>query len=407
MARSDLRAGFGGVLAVVTALATGLIPAVLTAKRTESACAAQVGERPPAGRVLKSQKSWPMFRGEKRLLGRAAGMLPDSMSLMWKFEAKDEIKSSPVIDANVVFVGSSDANVYAIDLYTGGQVWAYTTDGPVEATPCVVGGSVYVGSSDEFLYSLDAKNGALRWKYQTEGQILGGANWTLSPDERDVWILVGSYDNRLHCVNSADGNMVWTYETGSYINGSPAVAEGKVAFGGCDEMIHVVSAADGGKLGEIDCGSFIPASPAVFGGQAYVGSYQDVFVRADMATGKIAWRYEQAQGAFFSSPAVGDDVVVVGSRDRQVHCISRDQGTLVWKFKTLGDVDSSPVICGDKVVVGCEDGRLYSLRLSDGKQVWSYEIGQPITSSAAVAGGMVVIGCDDGRVYAFGAKKRN
>lgn len=85
-----------------------------------------------------------------------------------------------------------------------------------------------------------------------------------------------------------------------------------------------------------------------------------------------------------------------------MHCVSLDNGKVVWTFQTLGEVDSSPAICGDKVVVGSGDGRLYMLRLSDGKQVWSYEVGQPITSSPAVAGGMVVVGSDDGFVYAFG-----
>ncbi len=86
-----------------------------------------------------------------------------------------------------------------------------------------------------------------------------------------------------------------------------------------------------------------------------------------------------------------------------MHCVSRDDGKVVWTFQTLGEVDSSPVICGDKVIIGSEDGRLYLLRLSDGKQVWSYEIGQPVTSSPAVANRMVVVGSDDGYVYAFSA----
>ena len=109
--------------------------------------------------------------------------------------------------------------------------------------------------------------------------------------------------------------------------------------------------------------------------------------------------------ATFSSPAVGENVVVLGGRDKRVHCVGRDSGKAIWTFQTLGEVDSSPVICGDKVVFGSEDGRFYMVKLSDGSEVWSYEIGQSITSSPAVAKGMVVVGCDDGYVYAFGAGK--
>jgi outer membrane protein assembly factor BamB len=85
--------------------------------------------------------------------------------------------------------------------------------------------------------------------------------------------------------------------------------------------------------------------------------------------------------------------------------VSRNDGKVIWKFKTLGEVDSSPVICGDKVIVGSEDGRLYLLRLSDGELAWSYDIGQPVTSSPAVANQMVVVGSDDGYVYAFSSQR--
>ncbi|MHC4117303.1 MAG: beta-alanine-activating enzyme beta-propeller domain-containing protein [Planctomycetota bacterium] len=354
--------------------------------------------------VWKS-RDWPMFHGGQGLLGRAPGTLSDSLELVWKFETSDQIKSSPVIVDDIVYVGSSDANMYAIDFETGSKVWEYQTPDAIEATPCVIAGSVYVGCSDGWLYALDAKTGSFRWKYETDGEILGAANWTRSADGAGVWIIVGSYDNRLHCVDSATGKAVWTYETDNYINGSPAITDNKTVFGGCDAIIHVVSLTDGTKAAGIDGGSYIAGSAAFIDGQVYIGNYDNVFVRADIATEKIVWEYAESDSPFFSSPAIGEDVVVFGGRDSKVHCIGRDDGKVVWTFQTLGEVDSSPAICADKVVIGSEDGRLYMLKLSDGTKIWSYETGQPITSSPAVVGGKVVVGCDNGYVYAFGPKR--
>ncbi len=351
------------------------------------------------------QDGWPMFRGGQQLLGRASGSLPDSLRFVWKFKTGDQIKSSPAIEGNLVFIGSSDANVYAIDLASGRRVWAYKTGDAVEATPCVIEGSVFVGSSDGFLYALEAKSGSLKWKYETDGEILGAANWVRSPDGQMLWILVGSYDGILHCVDAATGKAVWTYETDNYINGSPAVDGQRTVFGGCDAMIHVVSLADGSEIIQIDSESYIAASAAFLDGQVYVGNYDNVLIKADIAVGEIVWKYTDSDSPFFSSPAVGQNVVVFGGRDERVHCVSRNNGKVVWTFQALGEVDSSPVICGDKVVIGSEDGRLYMLRLSDGKQVWSYDIGQPVTSSPAVASQMVVVGSNDGYVYAFSSKR--
>ncbi len=350
-------------------------------------------------------RDWPMFHGGQGLLGRAGGTLPDSLELLWKFKTGDEVKSSPAIVDDTVYIGSADANMYAISLRDGQQIWKYKTSDAIEAAPCVIDGSVYVGCSDGLLYALHAQSGSFRWKYETEGEILGAANWVRSPDGAGLWILVGSYDNRLHCVDSASGRAVWTYQTDNYINGSPAVAERKTVFGGCDAIIHVISLLDPNEATSIDGGSYIAGSAAFIDGQIYVGNYDNVFVRADVAAEKIVWEYAQSDAPFFSSPAVGQDVVVFGGRDKKVHCVGREDGKVVWTFQTLGEVDSSPAICGDKVVVGSEDGRLYLLKLSDGSRLWSYETGQPVMSSPAVAAGVVVVGCDDGYVYAFGAGK--
>jgi outer membrane protein assembly factor BamB len=354
---------------------------------------------------LKSPRpagDWPMFHGGQGLLGRAAGTLADSLTLRWKFKAGAEVKSSAAIWEGRVFIGSSDNNLYALDLQTGAKLWSHKARDAIEAAPCVVDGRVFVGSADDFLYALDAATGELKWKYETDGQILGAANWTRSPDGQRTWILVVSYDNKLHCVDSQTGRPVWTYETGNYVNGSPALDGGQCVVGGCDALVHVVSVADGTKVTEIDSGSYIAASAAFVDGQVYVGNYGNVFLRADVQAGKVVWQYSQSDAPVFSSPAVGDELVVFGSRDEHVHCLRRGDGRRMWTFKTLGEVNSSPAICGDKVVVGSDDGRLYLLRLPDGTQVWSYEMGQPVTSSPAVAGGLVVVGCDDGYVYAFG-----
>jgi outer membrane protein assembly factor BamB len=384
-------------LAVFFAMRGGLGP---TAESGEGAT--EEPEAAPQAAALRFDGSWPMFGGGPGLLGRAEGTLADELVLLWRFETGAEVKSSPAVSGGRVFVGSSDASVYAIDLRSGDQLWSFKTEDVVESSPSVVAGRVVVGSADGWLYALAADGGELAWKYETDGEILGAPNWVAAPDGDGAWVLVGSYDNRLHCVDLQTGRAVWTYETDNYVNGSPAVDAGRCVFGGCDALIHVVTLADGAEIAQIDSGSYIAASAAFLDGQVYVGNYDNGFLRADVEPREIVWTYAQGDAPFFSSPAVAQDVLVVGGRDNRVHCIDRDSGKQVWAFKTLGEVNSSPAVCDGKVLVGSDDGRLYMLRLSNGKQIWSYEMGEPIISSPAVAGGLAVVGCDDGYVYAFG-----
>ena len=363
-------------------------------------------ENPPyEAEIADDGSAWPMFHAAPSLSGQVAWTVPDSLVRLWRFKTGAEVKSSAAISGGRVFIGSSDANVYALDLRTGSRLWAYATKGAVEAPPTIVEGSVFVGSTDGWLYALDAASGGLKWKYKTGAEIHGAANWTRPANGGATWILVGSYDSKVYCIDSQKGEAVWTYETDSYVNGSPAVADGLCVFGGCDAKIHGVSLADGEKRSEIDTGAYIAASAAFAEGQVYVGNYDNVFLKADLASGQVVWKYTDSNAPFFSSPAVARDMVIVGGRDGLVHAIGRDDGKRRWAFKTLGEVDSSPAVCGNKVIVGSSDGRLYMLGLSDGRKLWSYELGRAVISSPAVAQGVVVVGCDDGYVYAFGSRK--
>jgi outer membrane protein assembly factor BamB len=382
-------------------LAVFVVTKVMLKSRGFNEASEGIGEQ-RGGLAVDVNGSWPMFHGEPNLAGRCQNELPDLLSVIWKFQTGDEVKSSPAIDEAIVYIGSSDGNVYAIDLKTGEQVWSYKTDGAVEATACVVDDLVFIGSSDSFLYALDKVTGELKWKSETGGQILGSANRIDSEESEALRIIVGSYDSRLYCLNSADGKVVWIYETDNYVNGTPAVENERIAFGGCDGMIHIVSAGDGSSIKRIDGGTYIAGSSAILEGKVYVGNYENTFMKADIIKGEIVWKYTGSDTGYYSSPSVSNDVVVVGGRDNRIHCVDAGSGKKKWTFQTLGEVDSSPIICSEKVIVGSGDGRLYMLRLSDGSKLWSFEIGQAISSSPAVVGNIIVVGCDDGYVYAFG-----
>src|SRR5439155_27216239 len=74
-----------------------------------------------------------------------------------------DVASSPAVANGVVYVGSGDHKVYALDATTGALLagWPYTTGGAVLSSPVVANGVVYVGSADHKVYALNANTGAL------------------------------------------------------------------------------------------------------------------------------------------------------------------------------------------------------------------------------------------------------
>jgi outer membrane protein assembly factor BamB len=69
----------------------------------------------------------------------------------------------------VVYAGSNDGNVYAVD-YDRVPAWAalkgvFTTSGPIRGDITAEKSGVYVASADSKLYCLDPRNGKIQWEY--------------------------------------------------------------------------------------------------------------------------------------------------------------------------------------------------------------------------------------------------
>lgn len=348
---------------------------------------------------------WPIYRGTFDLAGCVEERLPLPLERWWMVKAGGAVKSSPVVAGGRVFFGSDDGSLRAVALEDGSNVWTTALGGPVEAAPLVAEGVVYVGAA-ESLNAVDAATGAIRWTGKTEGRIAGSANLVRGTNGSPRLVVVGSYDSSLHAFDVATGSNVWKAAAGGYINGTAAVSDGLVVFGGCDMALRVVEADSGLARTNHPLNSYMPGSPAVVDGRAYLGHFGNEFLCVDLRQNTVVWRVESQGAPVFSTPAVSARRVLFGARDMKVHCINRFEGKEVWTFPAGGDVDSSPVVAGDQVVFGADDGWVYVVGLEDGKKLWAYEIGAAVKTSPAVVGGMVIVGAEDGGVYAFGAARK-
>ena len=67
----------------------------------------------------------------------------------------------------VVYAGSDDMHLYALDAATGEMLWSFETGDVIRSTPTVTGGAVYFGSNDNHVYALDAQTGEMLWSHDT------------------------------------------------------------------------------------------------------------------------------------------------------------------------------------------------------------------------------------------------
>ena len=348
-----------------------------------------------------SQADWPLFRGNPLQTGTTKSALPDKLEVLWKLTFKDDIESTAAIVGDTVYVGCLDEHLYALDVATGKQKWAYHAADAIKAPVSVMGGAVFVGDDSGMVHCVDAVTGQKKWTFQTKGEISGGANFD---GDR---VLIGSHDSTLYCLSAKDGSVQWKFTTKGPVNGSALVA-GKLTFvAGCDGDVHFVDLATGKEQAAVGLqGGQAAATAAVLGDKLYVGTMTNDFHEVDLVKKAITWTYTPAKNAreFYSSAAVTDELVLVGSRDRLLHALDRKTGAPVWTYATKNRIDSSPVVAGSRLYFGSSDGALYVLDLK-GTLVQRIELGRSILASPAVSQGRLVIGTIDRHLYCLGEKK--
>jgi len=343
--------------------------------------------------------AWTMFRGSPSLTGISNTVLPEKLTLRWSYEAGDSIESSAAIVGGSVYFGSMDGALQAVSLSDGKLLWRYTTEGPVqESSPCVGNGIVYVGDLFGILYAVDASTGKEKWKFKTEGEIKSSPNWYKNR------IYFGSYDQGLYCLSAESGTLIWKFTAEGPVHSTPAIADGTVYISGCDEMLRAVDAETGKQIYSLPLGAYTGASAALKGMNAYVGTFANEVLGIDLKERILRWSYihPTRNFPFYSSAAVTDTRVVLGGRDKIVHCLEINSGKELWSFTTRSRVESSPLVTGNRVFIGSNDGNFYELDLSTGQKVWDFIAGAPLSASPAAAQGSLIIGSQDGVLYCFG-----
>jgi len=149
-------------------------------------------------------------------------------------------------------------------------------------------------------------------------------------------------------------------------------------------------------------GGSVWSSPAVVDGKVYVGSNDNNVHCLNASTGAHIWNYTTVS-AWRSSPAVAYGKVYIGSWDHNFYCLNASTGAQIWNYTTGGVVDSSPAVVDGKVYVGSLDDNVYCLYASNGTLIWNYTTGANLYSSPAVVDGKVYIGSSDGKVYCLDA----
>jgi outer membrane protein assembly factor BamB len=307
---------------------------------------------------------------------------PDRGTVLWEAERSPGPAGPAAVAGDLVVHASgtgSGSALVARRLEDGREVWRAFTDSPVPAGPTVAGGLVYAGTRDGLVLALDVASGEEVWRFEAQGDVetapavSGGLVFASSQEDRTGRVTVQAVD-----AERGGQEPAWRFTP----QGAPAIPAGAPASDGrsvfvatSDGAIRALGLEGGQEVWTTDARDLVsPAQiPAATDGDLLVADRLHLY-RLDAATGEERWVYRLADlrplGAgrvntlVSSSPAVTGGVVLIGDGSGLVSAVELAGGHRVWRT----DVGEGPV---GEVAVGA--GRLFVVSESEGGDVVALE----------------------------------
>jgi outer membrane protein assembly factor BamB len=300
--------------------------------------------------------------GERRFEAKGLhGMQPKNQTIADPF---DIYLSSPVVADGIVYFGSGDGYLYALDAATGDLRWKFKTGDVVHASPAYVNGVVFVGSWDSYFYAVDAKTGNEKWRFHggEDPLIHNQVGFQSSPAVIDGTVYTGCRDAQVYALDAATGKEKWRFDNAlSWVITSPAVTKGKVFFATSDSSLyHVADAATGKSLVRKQGKAYMFSSPAIAGNVAFIGVLNGTLEARDANTGELLWDYQtdaskQNRGWVLTADRKFNQPLLFFDNWFEAPLLAQDRQL------SVGSIFSSPLVANGVVYFGSTDGFLYAL----------------------------------------------
>lgn len=223
-------------------------------------------------------------------------------------------------------------------------LWQFKTGGPLQASPVIVNGILYIGSTDGKLYALNAKQWEIKWVFNAGSAIRSAV--AVSGGR----VYFSARDNNVYALDAARGDLLWQFKSKSWMDAPPIISDGRVYIGAFSSKIYLLNAITGALEAvrertlrirgiEYGCanGEFRPITP---------------LYNANL------WR-EQTAGSQ-SYPVIANSIVYIGARDGHIHAFDEASKTEVWAHRVRGFVDAAPAISDSVLYVSSGDGTVYA-----------------------------------------------
>ena len=232
--------------------------------------------------------------------------IDENGNLLWRFKTNGPNWSKPIADENYLYLTSMDHFLYALNLdyseadlsadkdgvktLVSEPVWSLDLGTAVVSNPVLEDGILYVGTVDGVVYAVDLEKKSILWKYTVEDEM--ASIWG-SPVLTSDAVFFGDEDGNLYAVDKKNGSALWPspFEAGASLISSGITVDDKAVFAASDGKIFSIDSSKEPKtLTTLDA---VLYSPLGFedGKIVVVPASSEALVEAIDTNGNEVWTY--------------------------------------------------------------------------------------------------------------------
>jgi len=141
------------------------------------------GTAAPAAKT-GAPSDWPMFMADPRRGNWTDARIPTTLKPLWTIKPVDENRDHPIVaewrdnwytqgpltpvsiaEGAAVLAMADQQRLVAVDPATGNERWRTTVDGRIDTSPTIRNGLVYAGTRNGWIYALNRDTGQLAWRF--------------------------------------------------------------------------------------------------------------------------------------------------------------------------------------------------------------------------------------------------
>jgi len=331
-----------------------------------------------------------LFRGNPQRTGvYATQAIRHQPEIKWQTKVSNTWLMPPMFADGMLYAGSGDGVLYALNAETGEQMWSAEGFGQLESTGAIAGDMIITAGFSNLVQALNRHTGAVLWSFRTGFFVQG------SPLIVDNLVVLAT-DHKAYALDLQSGKLIWEVMTGNEgaFMGSPAYAEGVIYTTG-GKLLLALDAETGKEIWRVEKDEMF-LGLALANGLVYVGNWDRYLYAFDQSTGKERWNFK-VEGLFWSAPAVNADIVYAGNTNF-VYALNAQTGELLWSYQTDGDSVSEPMLADNVVYVSDSSHEfargarhLYALDALIGEELWVFESVSTFLPAPALGNGVIYV----------------